>query len=435
MRLNFKTSGDDSITKLVAEASRCVKCGRCLSVCPVYRETRREPDVTRGKLSLIESIPTGEIHSSSKLLKEIISLCLLCGSCAENCPNLVTGDAIIQKAREVLTLNPNLPQPYKFVLSHILPYPKRMERAHKARKIFQPFFMKKIPRESGLHLRFPRLRDQKHRLIPDLADEPFLKKHFQEKSPEDPSIALFVGCVSNYLFPHIAEAVLNIFRDLKVSVFIPQEQTCCGLIAFGNGIGELYRRVAQKNIEVFESVDSIPVVAFCSSCSWQLKNYPELFKEKEWKSRALGFSQRVKDFSELLVEAGFKSQPEDNSKKSSFRLTFHDPCHLRRKQGIFVQPRHLLMSVKGVEFIETGEENLCCGSGGSFNLSHYNISLKIFRRRLSSIKKAGVDTVVTSCMGCLLQFLDGLYQEGKSIRIKHLAEILGKSFPPRSQIC
>ena len=426
MWFKFKTSEDDSITKLVAEASRCVKCGRCLSVCPVYRETRRESGVTRGKLSLIESIPTGKIYSSSKLLKEIISLCLLCGSCTENCPNLVSGDVIIQKAREVLSLNPNLPQPYNFVFTHILPYPKRTERAHKARKIFQPFFLKKIPRESGLHLRFPRLRNQEHRLIPNLADEPFLKKHSQGKLSENPSVALFVGCVSNYFFPRIAEAVLAIFRKLNVSVFIPSEQTCCGLIAFGNGIRGLYQRVAQKNIEVFESVDSIPIVAFCSSCSWQLKNYPELFTEKEWRFRALRFSQRVKDFSEFLVEGGFKPQSEYNPKEPHFRLTFHDPCHLRRKQGVFAQPRLLLKRVEGAEFIETGEENLCCGSGGSFNLSHYDISLKIFRRRLSSIEQARVDTVVTTCMGCLLQFIDGLYQEKKAIRIKHLAEILEK---------
>ena len=111
------------------------------------------------------------------------------------------------------------------------------------------------------------------------------------------------------------------------------------------------------------------------------------------------------------------------------RLTFHDPCHLRRKQGIFEAPRKLLKNIPGVEFIETGNDNLCCGSGGSFNVSHYDLSKKIFQRRIKPIDEKKVDTVVTSCMGCMLQFLDGLYREGKGIRVKHLVEILREDFP------
>ena len=424
-----KTFNPDSTDNLLAEASHCVKCGRCLSVCPVFRETGRETEAARGKLSLIESASAEEIKTSSKKLKEIVLFCLLCGACAEKCPNLVPGDAIIQKARETFNSKDNLSLPFKLTLSHILPFPARMNGVHKAGIIFHPLLLKKVPSESGLNWRFPFPHDKKHRLIPELTDEPFLKKYSFKKPPSNPSAALFVGCVSNYLYPAIAEAVLDIFKHLKISVFIPPEQACCGLVAFGTGITGIDRKLAQKNIAAFESTDPIPIVAFCSSCSSHLKNYSELFEEKEWRKRALKFSQRVKDFSEFLFDAGFQNQSDLKPVDSSRRLTFHDPCHLRRKQGIFDQPRQLLKSVKGVKFVETGEENLCCGSGGSFNLSHYDISLKIFKRRLRSIEKADVDTVVTSCMGCLLQFLDGLYQENKAIRVKHLAEILGETFP------
>ncbi len=192
------------------------------------------------------------------------------------------------------------------------------------------------------------------------------------------------------------------------------------------GTGEVDRKLAQKNIEAFESAGSNPIVAFCSSCSSHLKDYVNLFEEKKWQSRALKFSQRVKDFSEFLVEAGFESRIGSKAIKPISRLTFHDPCHLRRKQGIFDQPRQLLKRVEGVEFIETGGEDLCCGSGGSFNLSHYAVSQNIFRRRLESVAQADVDTVVTTCMGCLLQFLDGIHRDGKAIRSRHLAEVLGE---------
>jgi len=390
----------------------------------VYRELGREKGVARGKLSLIESQGDKGFKRSSKKLKEIISLCLLCGACKENCPNLVEGDKIIQKARGALFSRKYPPLPLKLMLQHILTSPKKMDKLLQAGKLLQPLFLKKIPSESGLHLRFPFSSWGKKRVVPDLAKESFLKKYSGEKVPARTDVALFVGCVGNYLFPKVPEAAVEIFKHLNLSVQIPQEQACCGLMAFGAGMDEIDVELVKRNTEAFEKTGSIPIVASCSSCSAHLKHYPDLFEEGEWKERAKRFSQRVKDISEFLVEKSYAPEGKAKPNTLSSRLTFHDPCHLRRKQGIFEAPRKLLKSLPGVEFIETGNENLCCGSGGSFNLSHYDLSKKIFQRRIKPIDEKKVDTVVTSCMGCLLQFLDGLRREGKPVKVKHLLEVL-----------
>ena len=423
MPVDSKLSVSESIAQLLVDASRCVKCGRCLSVCPVYRELGREPGVARGKLALIELRGGRELKRPSKKFKEIISLCLLCGACTENCPNLVEADKIIQKARGALFSQKYPSFSLKLMLQHILTSPKKMDKIHKAGKFLQPLFLKKIPAESGLHLRFPFSSWGNNRISPDLAKKPFLKKYSGEKAPAKSDVALFIGCVGNYLFPQVPEAAVAIINRMNLSVQIPPEQGCCGLMAFGAGMDAIDVALAKRNIMAFEEVDSPSIVAPCSSCSAHLKCYPDFFEEGEWKERAKRFSQRVKDSSEFLTETWCVAKR--NTKTSSTRVTFHDPCHLRRKQGIFDAPRALLKSLPGVVFIETGNENLCCGSGGSFNVSHYDLSKKIFHKRIKSINEKKVDTVVTSCMGCLLQFMDGLYREGKNIRVKHLVEILG----------
>lgn len=418
-----KPPSPDKLDQLRAAASLCVKCGRCLTVCPVYKETGKEGEVARGKLALIEAIASGAVSLSEKKVKDILSYCLLCGACSENCPNLVAADEIIQAGRETFQSNKSPTKSLKLALTHMLPHPGRMDLLHRLGRTLKPLFLRKIPQESGLHLRFSAEEDKKARLVPPLANSPLLKTTKKRNQPDEPRAMLFVGCLSNYVFPHIGQAVLSIFEQMDLPVLIPTEQGCCGLIASGVGERDLARRLAENNITAFEHDAAIPIIAFCSSCSAHLKHYEDLFDEEVKKQKARTFKDRVKDLSEYLVEEGFFDKQQLQTDGLG-RFTFHDPCHLRRKQGIAKQPRQLLSAIEGAEFIETGQEQLCCGSGGSFNLSHYDVSLNIFKRRLTPIQEAAVTTLVTSCMGCLLQFMDGLHREGTEIEAKHLAEVL-----------
>jgi len=428
--VTFSMTKDDSLHSLTASergaelgaaAARCVKCGRCLSVCPVYRETGNEAQAARGKLALIETAASGTELLSEERMKDLLCCCLLCGACTETCPNLVAADRIIREGRAQFLSSRNPPRALRLALAHLLPFPHRMDRLHQAGKLLQPMLLKKVPRESGLHLRFPGGAAFSSRLIPAPAKQPFLKAYEPMNIEAGTGAHLFVGCVANYLFPEIARSMAEIFQHLETPVVVPPEQGCCGLVAYGAGNKEVARRVAARNIEAFAGTG--PIVAFCSSCSSHLKDYPDLFDDRAEKEEARRFSSRVKDASEFLVEQGLLGKATLKTEPLA-RMTFHDPCHLRRKQGIVRAPRELLSAIEGGAYIETGHEQLCCGSGGSFNLSHYDVSLNIFKRRLAPIREAGVDTVVTSCMGCLLQFMDGLYQEGVDIRAQHLVEVL-----------
>ena len=80
------------------EVSKCIKCGSCLSVCPIYLETGQETLVARGKLALLSG-HFSDLLPADKEIYHLLSNCLLCGACAENCASGVKADELIQKGR------------------------------------------------------------------------------------------------------------------------------------------------------------------------------------------------------------------------------------------------------------------------------------------------------------------------------------------------
>ena len=79
----------------------CMKCGMCQAVCPVFAETMKEADVTRGKIALLENLAKEMIHDAAGV-QEKLNKCLLCGSCGANCPSGVKVMDIFLRARVIV---------------------------------------------------------------------------------------------------------------------------------------------------------------------------------------------------------------------------------------------------------------------------------------------------------------------------------------------
>ena len=143
------------MTEVQEEARRCVKCGNCLAQCPVYLETLEEPLAARGKMALVEALKGRTIRNIPNGFSKILSQCLLCGTCSENCPNGVSGDEIIREARSLLVKEKGLSLPKKAIFKYFLDSDHLMHLVLKGGASLQHLFLKKIPEESGLRLRFP----------------------------------------------------------------------------------------------------------------------------------------------------------------------------------------------------------------------------------------------------------------------------------------
>jgi glycolate oxidase iron-sulfur subunit len=427
----------DALKDLKEQAGRCAKCGTCLLNCPLYPETLLEQNSSRGKLSLIESLAEGDIPFS-KRLSQILSQCLVCNTCGEGCPNQVRTEEIFLRARKELCAKRSLPVPKKLIFRYILRSVRLLPALLKAGSLFQGFLFKKVPRGSGLRLRFPFPFIDSKRMIPELPKKFFKELYSENVSTQNEKmrVAYFFGCATNYVFPHVGAATINILQRHGASVFIPRGQVCCGLMAFGSGDWKSTREMARQNIRAFAGRDVDYIVTNCASCGAALKKYyPMLFEDCEEKVRreVEDFSSKIVDISELLTNRlQVLNKPTEGILKTGGNeaqnkmVTYHDPCHLHRSQGISVPPRQLLRSLPGHEFVEMELAGQCCGMGGSFNISYYDLSMKILDKKLKALEKSGANTLVTGCMGCMLQFMDGIHQKGLNVEVKHLTEMLDK---------
>lgn len=148
-------------------AEKCVRCGICQSVCPVFAELQREAAVARGKVSLIKKLFSEGIRYSPKLSTYLLQ-CLGCGACSENCPNGVRADELILAARALMVEKKGLSLPKWVIFRKILNSVYLLPALLKTGSLLQGLILKKIPKESGLHLRFSLPYLDKDRLIPSL---------------------------------------------------------------------------------------------------------------------------------------------------------------------------------------------------------------------------------------------------------------------------
>lgn len=421
-----KIQHTEALKRVEQELKKCVKCGACRAHCPAFAALQREPAVARGKVALAQHLLKGDITLDDQTYLAM-SRCLLCGSCVEKCPNDVPTDEIVMFAREALAQQRGLTTFHKAV-GRVIGNRKLMSFGAAAAAILGPLFFRKVPATSGLRLRFPLPFVGGKRHIPQIARKPFMDRHPEviPGEPGKPRIVYFVGCMTNFVYTEVGEAALALFRHLGCTVIIPKDQQCCGLPGMSGGDLATVRELAEKNLAALEKYEADYIMTACATCGGALhKFYPAIIgrKHPELLARCQAISAKTVDAAELLQKLGLN--PEATGAGGFLNITYHDPCHLRTR-GITRQPRELLQSAPGVRLTEMEGADKCCGLGGTFNVYHYDTSLRINAPKTAAIIETGADAVVTGCPGCMMQLSDGLKQRGAKTRVMHTLEVLAR---------
>jgi len=420
-------------------ADKCRSCGNCRAVCPIFAEIGREDSVARGKVALIRAVLDGEL-GLTEIFDERIQLCLNCKACIDACPNDVRVDDLILSARSGLVEAGRLPFIKRFVFRHLLRRGRLLPPVGKTAAFFQRFVLRGLPKSSPFRLLLPAVGIDRDRVFPQFARATFMEtvpdsipaRDAVAASDGRPRVAYFVGCAANLIYPESARAAIEMLNRAGVDVVIPKSQGCCGTPVFNAGDFVTAREMAARNIEALRGSGAEAVVTACASCGLTLKReYAELLGFED------GVGMPVYDLTEYLVlrggaraesrEAAESSEPAGFSESAApsdrVRVTYHDPCHLVRGQGVYEEPRQILRSIPWVEFVEMRDADRCCGGGGSFSLSHYDLSKAVGRRKVEAIRDADVDIVTTECQACVMQLTDMLAQAGMDVAVISVAEL------------
>ncbi|GAB6181538.1 (Fe-S)-binding protein [Desulfotomaculum defluvii] len=415
----------DNIKEIEEEIIKCMKCGNCQAVCPVYKEILSESGVARGKIQLAAKILKGQARFSHELYKKF-DLCLQCQACSANCPCGVKAHKIIMAARAELARQNVMPFAKKAAFS-VIKKPALFDFGLRLGSTIQGLAFRK--NATGMSPRFP-IGLEMRRVIPSLASRPLRSELPEEnKAPNSQrKVAFFTGCVTNYIYTNVGKAVVDVLNRNGVDVIIPKEQHCCGAPAAINGDIETGKAMAKSHVDLFSKLDVEAIITVCGTCggTFEQKYVEMLADDPVYATKAKAVAVKIRDISEYLVD----ELKIDFSKlgKVDMTFTYHEPCHIGRGMGLTRQPLEMLTKIPGITYKAMREPNRCCGGAGSFSLTNYPVSFQILKKKLADIKGTASSVVVTGCGSCRMQIEDGLIQEKMPHNVMHVIEVLQRAY-------
>jgi len=402
------------------EVLRCVRCGACANVCPVYRLVggHKMGHVYIGAIGLIL---TYFFHGKDKA-RNLIQNCINCGACKDVCAAGVDLPAVISELRARLVEEEGAP-----IESALLAKVMTNRTLFHTLLKFAKFSQRPVTGGTPFIRHLPEifLKGQGFRALPALAGKSFREEFASLDLPATGKIrvGLFAGCAQDFIYPEQLKAAARLFAGKACAVAFPMGQNCCGLPLHMMGERKAAQEVAMQNLTAFGSEKFDYIVTMCASCASHIKHgYPKLLENSPLKAELEQFLSRIIDFSSFTRDVlGLK---EDDFNKSSETVTYHAPCHLCRGMGVRQQPLALLADA--ANYLPADEADTCCGFGGSYSVKFPEVSAQMIERKLKNFADTGAETLVTDCPGCVMQLRGGAETRKMPIKVEHMAEFLGR---------
>jgi iron-sulfur cluster protein len=403
---------------------RCIRCGACANVCPIYRLVggHKYGHVYIGAIGLVA---TYFFHGREKA-KNLVQNCLNCGACKAVCAAGIDLPTLIKEVHARIQDEEGHPL-YSTTVGQVLKNRTLFHTMLKSARLLQK------PVTGGTpylrHLPMFLFKDQAFRALPAVADKAF-RDRWETIRPRvakaDLKVALFSGCVQDFVYPEQMEAAVSVIASKKgVAMEYPMGQSCCGLPLMMMGEKKAGRELAAHNMNAIDAQDFDYIVTMCASCASYLKHgYKRLFADDPAMAyKAAQFGHRVIDFSSFVRDV--LGLTDENFAGPSKKVTYHAPCHLCRGLGVTEAPRALLGEA-GMEYVPATEEDVCCGFGGTFSVKFPELSRELLAKKINNLKATGATSMATDCPGCIMQIRGGFEADKTPFEVRHVAEYLAE---------
>jgi Fe-S oxidoreductase/nitrate reductase gamma subunit len=396
---------EDFTWKQLLDTDACTMCGRCTSVCPAHATGKpldpREIVLKTGEV-MAATAPHGAVTPPLTVDKEItitanslferitaeeVWSCTTCRACDEICPvNIEILDKILDMRRYLSLMESN--------------FPSELGNAYRSMENQgNPWGMNQGERA-----------DWANGLDVQIVDpgEPFSAEYLY-----------WVGCAGSFDDKNkkVTQAMAKLLKraGIEVAILGPSEM-CTGDSARRSGNEYLFQMLAMPNIEMLNGMGVKKVITQCPHCFNTLKNeYPQL-----------GGNYEVVHHTQLLESLIASGKLDVSQASLEERLTYHDSCYLGRHNDVYLAPRKVVGSIKGIEVVEmqrNGTKGMCCGAGGARMWMEENVGVKVNDERAVEAISTGATRVATACPFCYIMLDDGVKAAGKDETEVKVADI------------
>ncbi|MCB9481145.1 MAG: (Fe-S)-binding protein [Desulfobacteraceae bacterium] len=365
--------------EIFSAAESCRKCGKCQSVCPVFRQTGLEQHTARGKLALLRGLKNDFLFDSS-LIEHHLRFCLLCGRCSNACPTGIDTVSLFLRARNLMHEFDKKSFIKKFLIRVFIKFPSLFS------------FFKKRQVE--------------------------FKKNYRHCKSYEKKLVFFTGCLFDRFFPQTTENALSFFKKIGFDPVVVSGE-CCGLPFLSSGDEKGFMASSEKLYEKFVNIDSDIIVSGCPTCISTLKKIWPFFSKS---GKEINTRFDILDFHQFAAQQ-LKAKDFEINLSSDFKGKWHLPCHLQsiggKKDADFI-----LKDILRLELDESSRLDSCCGFGGSFSLDHPGVSKKILNLKCEELNLKSGETLLTGCPACILQLERSA---GGKNRICHTIDIISEN--------
>ena len=388
----------------IPEATDCMRCGLCISVCPTYKLFQSEAETPRSRLRSIDKIINGNTPVSGEELKHLNN-CTQCRACETTCPSKMAYGHLFDLAREKLFQASPSKQPRNLLAVmgfKLIEHKSWLTAATIVMGLYQKIGLQFLIRKTGLLHVFKLKRAEA--LMPKVALTK-LAERYPTAQQHRGNVALFTGCISDHFDRKTLLASIKLLNRIGFDVFVPKQQTCCGAIHLHQGQKDIADKMATLNTDVFNSLDIKAIIYTASGCGLTLNEY-EHEKDDDQK-----FGNSLYDITEFLnlhwQDTINLKEPPANAKK----IAVHEPCSQRNVTPVTCN-RHqhvytLLEKIPGITVIPLPDNQICCGAGGVHTLTHPEIAEPLKNIKLTHFKQSQADLLVSTNIGCVLHLNTG----------------------------